>query len=131
MSSHLSIVAMILAAYSLLQLVVAALIGAVFALAGAGIGVAGMSAGEEELMAVAAVYSVVGVGVAALVAMVSIPGFAAAWGVYRRRPWGRMLGMVMAALVCTNFPLGTLLGVYALYVLFDAESAAAFTADAG
>lgn len=128
MVGHLPIVSLILGAFATLQLVVALVLGLIFGLAGGGMGLVGLNSGEEELMAVAAAYAVMGVFAAVMAALMSVPCYLAAWGVYQRRPWGRILGMVMSAFVCTSFPIGTILGVYSLFVLLDADVGRAFSA---
>ncbi len=52
----------------------------------------------------------------------AVAGFAAGYGLLRREPWGRMLTLVLSFLALFNFPLGTALGIYSLWVLFPAES---------
>ena len=49
-------------------------------------------------------------------------GFFAGWGLLQREPWARMLTMVLSFLALLNFPLGTALGVYSLWVLLPARS---------
>jgi hypothetical protein len=39
-----------------------------------------------------------------------------------RKPWGRVLGIVVAILSLVKFPVGTALGIYTLWVLAPAES---------
>ena len=47
-----------------------------------------------------------------------------AWGLLERAPWARSYTIVMGAIWLLNFPVGTLLGIYTLWVLLPAESAA-------
>ncbi|MCS6845223.1 MAG: hypothetical protein NZ528_13025 [Caldilineales bacterium] len=47
-------------------------------------------------------------------------------GLLRRRAWGRYLALVVGALDLFNFPLGTLLGVYSLYILLQKSADAYF-----
>jgi hypothetical protein len=54
-----------------------------------------------------------------LFTLLSLPGFLAGYGLLRRREWGRILAIVVAFLSLLNFPLGTLLGAYALWVLLQ------------
>ena len=60
------------------------------------------------------------IGVAVLVKAVA--GFAAGYGLLQRETWARMLTLVLSFLALFNFPLGTALGIYSLWVLFPAES---------
>jgi hypothetical protein len=50
-------------------------------------------------------------------------GIVAGWGLLERQPWARMLAIVLGFLVLFHFGLGTVLGIYTLWVLLPAESA--------
>lgn len=49
--------------------------------------------------------------------------FVAGFSLLNRRPWGRMLAIVLAVLALFKFPFGTALGIYTLWVLAPATSA--------
>jgi O-antigen/teichoic acid export membrane protein len=53
---------------------------------------------------------------------IAAPGLLAGYGLLKRRSWARVLTIVVSILNLFNFPLGTAIGVYALWVLFQ-ESA--------
>jgi uncharacterized membrane protein len=59
---------------------------------------------------------------------VSIPDIIAGIGMLERRPWARILGIVLSILGLLNFPLRTVAGVYGLWVLFNPETEARFRA---
>jgi len=48
-------------------------------------------------------------------------------GLLGYRKWARILVLVVAALGCLNFPLGTLKGVYSIWVLMQDETIKLFT----
>jgi hypothetical protein len=52
----------------------------------------------------------------------SFLGLAAGVGLLQRRPWARILAIVLGILVLLNFPFGTALGVYTLWTLFSPEA---------
>jgi hypothetical protein len=54
--------------------------------------------------------------------------FLVGFGLLQRKPWGRVLGIVVAILALLKFPIGTALGIYTLWVLVPAESAAEYDA---
>ncbi|MCP5116575.1 MAG: hypothetical protein GY953_37580, partial [bacterium] len=56
------------------------------------------------------------------VALASLLGVIAGWGLLDRRPWARMLAIVLGCLVLIKIPFGTALGVFTLYVLLPASS---------
>jgi hypothetical protein len=47
---------------------------------------------------------------------------AAAWGLGKRRPWGRTLAIVISVLSLAGIPIGTALGIYGLIVLNSPEA---------
>jgi hypothetical protein len=63
---------------------------------------------------------------AALVGTVSLAygilGIIAAWGLYERHEWARILVLIMAFLSLIHIPFGTALGIYTLWVLLPAQS---------
>jgi len=59
-------------------------------------------------------------GVGAFLTMASAAGIAAGWGLLDRRPWARTLALVLGCLALIDFPFGTALGIYTLWVLFSA-----------
>jgi hypothetical protein len=50
----------------------------------------------------------------------------AGWGLLQRKPWARILTIVLGVISLIRFPLGTALGVYTLWVLLSKEGAAQF-----
>ena len=58
----------------------------------------------------------------------AVLAFFVGFSLLRRRPWGRTLGIVVAILSLLKFPIGTALGIYTLWVLVPAESAAEYDA---
>jgi len=65
---------------------------------------------------------------AAFIALLSIPGLVAGYGLLKFRPWARTLTIVLAVFELIRFPLGTIVGVYSLWVLLSSEGAAQFQA---
>jgi len=57
---------------------------------------------------------------------VGIPGILAGWGLLNYKPWARILAIVLSAIRLINIPIGTVLGVYGLWVLFNKETEALF-----
>lgn len=61
-------------------------------------------------------------GVAVLLLAGGAVGIAAGWGLLERRPWARMLAIVLGFLNLLDMPFGTALGIYTLWVLLPARS---------
>lgn len=58
---------------------------------------------------------------------IGLPGILAGWGLLTLRPWARILAIVLSAIRLVHVPLGTILGVYGLWVLFHKDTEALFT----
>lgn len=56
------------------------------------------------------------------IVLFSIPGLIAGYGLIKRYSWARPFAIVMAALNLVTFPLGTVIGVYSLWVLFTDDA---------
>ena len=57
-------------------------------------------------------------------------GFAAGWGLLERRPWARTLAIVVAIIALLNPIIGTLLGIYTLWVLLPSDAEAEWRREA-
>jgi hypothetical protein len=66
-----------------------------------------------------AILGVVGTAVGVLLGLLSVPGIVAGFGLLARKPWGRYLAIVVGVLNLINFPIGTLIGLYTLWVLMQ------------
>jgi hypothetical protein len=69
---------------------------------------------------------VIGAFIATLIAITALPGLITGWGLLSYQPWARILNIVLSALDLFNFPLGTALGVYSLWVMLNPETVELF-----
>jgi len=60
--------------------------------------------------------------VAAVLLVLSAPGLIGGLALLTRRSWARVYALVFAAVIVFWFPLGTILGLYTLYVLLQPDS---------
>jgi len=56
-------------------------------------------------------------GLGAYLTITAVAGIAAGWGLIDRQPWARMFAIVVGCLKLVDFPFGTALGIYTLWVL--------------
>lgn len=111
MRTHLTILAVLYILTSLGELFVAL---AVFGVtAGAGVVVDGPAA-----LLVPILGSLVGV----FFLILALPGLALAYGLLKATSWAWILGLILGALNLFNVPIGTILGIYTLYVLTRTET---------
>jgi hypothetical protein len=83
----------------------------------------GFLSGDETAMFIT---STVGTAISSLVGILSIPGLICAYGLFKRRSWGRYLSLVVGAINLFNIPFGTALGVYTFWALTKDEAAELF-----
>jgi hypothetical protein len=69
---------------------------------------------------------VIGAFIATMIAITALPGLITGWGLLTYQPWARILNIVLSALDLFNFPLGTLLGGYSLWVMLNPETVELF-----
>jgi len=67
-----------------------------------------------------------GIGLTILVGFMSTLGLIGGIGLLSLQPWARYLVIVVAALGCLNIPIGTLKGVYSLWVLLQDDTVKLF-----
>jgi hypothetical protein len=114
MRQHVPVVAWLNIAGAIIMLLVAAFL--VVLLPGIG-----ALSGDRDAFGILAI---VGISCGAFLAVLGLPGLLAGIGLLRRRNWGRILTIVVSFLNLLNFPIGTAIGAYSLWVLFqDAASA--------
>ncbi len=89
------------------------------------IGGAAATAGREAFP-FAAGMNVIGVLIFVIVAVLGIPGILLGWGLLKNTEWARILGIILSILNILSFPLGTVLGIYSLWVFFHPETVAMF-----
>ncbi len=76
----------------------------------------GVATGDREAMTI---LTTVGTAVGLLLIVLGIPGLVAGAGLLARKSWARILAIVVAILGLANVPIGTLIGLYALWVLMQ------------
>jgi len=111
MRQHLDVVAWLNLAMGLIGVLAAVLVFGV-------IGAAGVLSGDAEARTTLAV---IGVFVAGMIAMLSVPSLLGGWGLLKRKPWARTLVLILSVLNIFAFPVGTLVGGYSIWVLMNDE----------
>ena len=65
------------------------------------------------------ILSIVGTWTALFLTVLALPGLIAGVGLLKRQMWGRVLAIIVAFFGLINFPIGTAIGIYALFVLLQ------------
>jgi hypothetical protein len=87
----------------------------------------GIVSGEREATAI---LGIVGTAVGLLLVVLGIPGLVAGAGLLARKSWARILAIVVSILGLVNFPIGTVIGAYTLFVLLQDTAAEYFAPQA-
>ncbi len=83
----------------------------------------GMISGDAEAIRIT---GIVGTSIAGLLGILSLPGLIAGIGLLRHLSWARWLSLVLAVVDLALIPVGTLFGIYAIWVLMQDETAELF-----
>lgn len=84
----------------------------------------GVAIGDGDLIRIMGILSAF---LGGIFTVLSLPGILAGIGLIRRKTWGRVLALVLGFLNLLNFPFGTAIGAYALYVLLQEDATEYFS----
>lgn len=113
MKKHVTVVGAIHIGFGILGLMLAAATFIVFSF------LIGMVGNEDVPIAI---FRVLRISVPLLFGFMSTLGLVGGIGLLTHQAWARYLVIVVAALGCLNIPIGTLKGVYSLWVLLQDET---------
>jgi hypothetical protein len=119
METHVKVLGVLYILMSALGLCFALLI--FFAL-GTAAAIVGSTAPPEDAAIAVPILGLGGTVLGVFLLALSLPGLIGGWGLLKLRPWARVLGIVLAAISLINFPIGTAIGVYGLWVLLTGET---------
>ena len=86
--------------------------------------------GGDDAAIGASVLGLTGAGIFVFFLCVGIPGIITGIGLLKFKRWARIVGIVLSAIRLIQFPFGTILGVYGLWVLFNKDTEVLFDASA-
>jgi len=112
MEKHVTVVAAINIGFGFLGL----FIGLITFVAVAG---GGIISGDPEAIAIT---SIVGTAVAAFFLITSLPEIIGGFGLLKKKEWARVLIIIVACLDLLFIPIGTIIGIYELWVLLQDET---------
>jgi len=82
--------------------------------------------GDPDASTATAILGLTGIAASMFFGVLALPYLLAGWGLWNFRPWARIVGIVLGAISLPQFPFGTLLGIYALVILFRKDTEALF-----
>ena len=125
MQTHVKVVGVAFIVFGALGILAATVIMLVF---GGAAGIVGASADPEEAAFALPIIGLTGSLLSMFLFALSIPGLVTGFGLLSWKPWARILGIVLCAIQLINIPLGTLLGIYGLWVLLNSDTERLFSA---
>jgi hypothetical protein len=117
MKKHVTLVAALQIGFSTMGILAAMIVFFVFSFAGSFV---------NDVDVASSVLNFVGAFVPTIIILVSLLGLIGGIGLLSYQRWARIIVLVVAALGCLNFPLGTLKGVYSIWVLMQDETVTLF-----
>src|SRR5262245_15212374 len=118
MVTHIKVLGVLNIVCAALGLLAALLLTVVFG----GVTAAVAADGDPDAAVAIPIIGLTGSAIVAFIVIWSLPGLIVGLGLFRFRPWARIGGIVLSVVALVAFPLGTLLGVYGLWVLFSKET---------
>ncbi len=83
----------------------------------------GVLSGDPEAMSITAI---VGTSIAGFIALISVPDIIAGIGLLKRKSWARILALILACIDLIFIPIGTIIGIYCVWVLVHDETVKLF-----
>ena len=128
MKTHVQVLAVLQIVYASMGLLLGVF---VFLLFGGVASVVGFSAPVEDSAVAVPILAIIGGLASSVLIVLSLPRLLAGVGLLYFRSWGRILTFVVSILGLIDFPMGTALGIYALWVLTHRDAVPLFTDGAG
>lgn len=89
---------------------------------GAAAGIVGAAAERPDAAVAIPIIGIAGSALVAYLLLTSLPGLVTGIGLLKHRPWARIAGVVLSAINLIFIPLGTILGIYGLFVLLNSAT---------
>jgi hypothetical protein len=123
MTSHVRALAILQIVYASLGLLLGV---GIFLLFGGIATIVGFNASLDDSMVAVPILALIGSVAASLIMVLSLPRLIAGIGLLKHHNWARILTMIVSVIGLIDFPVGTALGAYGLWVLLHRDSAPLF-----
>ena len=119
MQTHVKVLGVIYLAFGALMLLAALFLAVTL---GGVAGIVGATAEPDDAAIAIPVLGFAGTALAGFLGLFSLPSLITGYGLLNFKPWARIVGIVLSAISLINIPIGTIIGVYALWVLLSKET---------
>jgi hypothetical protein len=89
--------------------------------------VVGTAADPHDAAIALPIIGLAGTALTVFLLLVSLPGLVAGVGLLKFRPWARILTIVLSVINLIHIPLGTVIGIYGLWVLLNKQTEPLFS----
>jgi hypothetical protein len=119
MQAHVKVIAILYIVFGALGLLAAVILLVTFMAAGA----VGAAEGDAEAgLAIGGIGMLIGL----CAGILALPQLITGWGLLKYKSWARIVAIVLAVLSLFSFPIGTAIGIYALWAMLNSETQALF-----
>lgn len=123
MDTHVKVLGVLYIAFSAFGVMAAVFLMMALGVAG---GIVGTAADPSDAAIALPIIKLGGTALVGYLLIVSLPGLAAGVGLLKYRGWARILGIVLSVMNLIHIPLGTVIGIYGLWVLLNKQTEALF-----
>jgi hypothetical protein len=119
MQTHVKVLGVIYLAVGGLMLCAALFLGL-----GSGVaaGIVGASADPGDAAIAIPILGIAGTALAVFLVLFALPSLITGYGLLNYKPWARIVGIVLSAISLINIPIGTVVGIYGLWVLLNKDT---------
>jgi hypothetical protein len=119
MTTHVKVLGVLYIAFSLFLLCAALFL---FFAVGTAAGIVGANADSSDAAIALPIIGLAGTALVGFLVILALPGLVAGIGLLQFRPWARILAIVLGVLHLIHIPLGTIFGIYTLWVLLNKQT---------
>lgn len=119
MTSHVKVLAILQIVYASMGLLLGLFVGVLF---GGIATIVGFNAPIGDSAVAVPILAVIGGVAASIIIMLSLPRLIAGIALLKYRNWGRILTVIVSILGIIDFPIGTALGIYGLWVMLHKDT---------
>ena len=124
METHVKVLGVLYLAFSALGLLFALFL---LLAVGSAAGIVGVTADASDAAVAIPIIGLAGTALGVFLLLLALPGLLTGWGLLTFKPWARILGLVLSALNLLQIPIGTVLGIYGLWVLLHKDTERLFS----
>lgn len=121
MNKHLTVLGALFLGLGAMGLIGLLIVVLIFGLASTLIGTTAVHHGDAPAF-VALIPGILGLLIATAIAVSTVPSLIAGYGLIKRRPWAGVMALVAGVLSLPVFPIGTGVGIYAIWVFLQDET---------